>query len=419
MRLSKAAIKTSKTLGQTDSFINEFLVQAGKIKQFTAGLYALDPLMTKAKHKLDDFIRYHLDRYDCAEVSFPLLQAKKYWTNSGRWEPYLNSGNTFITKGRSFEYFLSPTAEELSTEYMNSCINSYKDLDVIIYQIGAKFRDEIRVAGGMLKTKEFSMMDAYSFDENYENMIKNYQKMYNCYMDIFNDLGLKVIPVKAINDMGGKVSDEFMIEDKTYGQDTILYSEKDNLAFNTEVLENEELKKSIEESYPGLDLSSLKELKTIELGHMFQNNTFYSTMMNGKFMAKNGKSEHYYNGCYGIGVSRLLTVLIIKSFEKYNKFVWNDKIAPFKLCLISLNDQKINEECEKIYKLFMDNGIEILYDDRPLSIGNKINDNELNGVRYNMICGKNFAETGKIELEDRTTNEKQYLTAEEIIKMFK
>ena len=78
MRLSKTPIKTSKTLGQTDSFIQEFLLQAGKIKQFTAGLYALDPLMTKAKLKLENLVRKHLDNYDCVEISLPLLQAKKY-----------------------------------------------------------------------------------------------------------------------------------------------------------------------------------------------------------------------------------------------------------------------------------------------------------------------------------------------------
>ena len=419
MRLSKTPIKTTKTIGTTDSFIQEFLLQAGEIKQFSAGLYALGPLMVKAKLKLDNLIRYHLDNYDCTEISLPLLQAKKYWTNSGRWDSYYNSGIMFTTKGKNSEYALSPTAEELSTEYMNSVINSYKDLNVIIYQIGTKFRDEIRVAGGLLRTKEFSMMDAYSFDDSYENMVKNYDKMYQCYMDIFNDLELDVIPVDAINTMGGKVSNEFMIPDDIYGQDTILYSQKDNIAVNTEILEDENLKKEFLSKYPNVKIEDLKEIKTIELGHIFQNNTFYSEMMNGKFMSKEGKTELYYNACYGIGVSRVLTVLIIKSFEKYSKFIWNDKIAPFKLALINLNDAIINEKSEEIYAELKKNNIEVLFDDRPLRLGVKINDNELNGIRYNMIVGKNYLNNSLIELEDRKTGEKEYLTLEQIIARFK
>jgi len=419
MKLSKMGIKTSKSIGSEELFITEMLLQSGQLKRISAGVFAWGTMLVKAKQKLENIIRKHLDSADCFEALFCLLQARNYWDASGRWDKYIESGSMYTTKGRTGEFALSATAEEMSMEFMRSNIQSYKDLGVTVYQIATKFRDELRAQGGLLKSREFMMMDAYSFDESKEKMVETFNKMAKAYENIFDELGLRVKAVKSVNDMGGKIAWEFMCFDEIYGQDTILYDEEHDISLNSEVLEleDEELKKEILADYVGVDFARLKKAKAIEMGHIFQNDQVYSKMMKGTFINRNGKQDYYWNGCYGIGISRAIQMLIVKSFEKYGRFVWEDCVAAYKVNIIVLDNEQIQLEGLKLYEILKNKGIECVLDDRQISIGAKLKDNELYGIRYNIILGKNYLETGKFEYLDRKTNEKREVTKDKILEM--
>lgn len=418
MKLSKMGIKTSKTRGTDEMFAHEFLLQSGQLKKFSAGVYGLGPMLLLARENIINIIRKNLNRYDCVEQILPTLQPKQLWVNSGRWQGYVDSGTMFTLKGKNGEYCMAPTAEEFSMEFINNSLKSYRDLEVNLYQFGSKYRDEIRVRGGLFRSKEFLMKDGYSFHENKENMEKEFFRMKQCYLDIYSEVGLDVVAVDAVNTMGGKVSNEFMCFTE-YGEDVVLYDKERNIAFNVEVLEDEELKKILLEKHPGLDITTLEEVKGIELGHIFQNNQFYSKSMNGKFINREGKEDYYWMGCYGIGVNRVLYMSVIKNLTEENGLVWPLNIAPYKCNIINLYDEKLNAVAEDLYNNLLKNDISVAWDDRDMTMGSKLKDNELFGLPIVIIIGKKYFENGLFEVENRITKEKSFLTAEQVIDMLK
>lgn len=418
MKLSNMGIKTSKSIGTEEAFVTELLLQSGQLKRFSTGIFGFGTLLIKSKRKLEDIIRKHLDEVGCCEISLSMLHAKKYWDASGRWQKYVDSGTMFTTKGRHSEYSLSATAEEMSCEFVRTHIKSFRDLGFCQYQIGTKFRDELRAQGGLIRSKEFHMMDAYSFDENKEKMIETYEKVKQAYHNIFKELGFDNIKnILSINDMGGKIASEFMFFDEEYGQDIIYCNDELNLYVNGEIFEtvDENLKELILGKNKNLNISCFEKRKAIEIGHIFQNEQFYSKMMNGIFTNRDGKNDYYWNGCYGIGVSRILSLLVVNSLRKYNKFIWEDNLAAFKINIIAKDETM--EEAENIYNLLKQKGIEACFDDRNMTIGEKIKDNELFGIRRTIIIANEFLKTGNYEFEDRKTNEKKLVSKDELLKL--
>ena len=409
MKLSNLGLKTSKNIGSEDNYIAELLQQSGQLKKFSAGCYGFGTILIKIKRNIDEVIRDNLDKIGCAEVQYSILQAKNYWQASGRWDKYVNSGTMFTSKGRNGEYAICATAEEFSVAMVKDYIQSYKDLGFIHYQIGTKFRDEIRCQGALIKSKEFNMMDAYSFDESKEKMIANYNKMIDVYHKIFKDLGFdNIINIISVNDMGGKIATEFMWFDEEYGQDTIYCNDELKLYVNEEVfdLEDRELKKLILGQYADIDKSQFVKRKAIEVGHIFQNDQIYSKMINGTFINREGKQDYYYNGCYGIGVSRLVAIIAANCIRKYGKLIWEDNISAFDVNIICKNEEKCLQAGQELYERLKEKGIKVCLDDRHYSIGEKLKDNELFGIRKTIIVGNYYLNNGKIEIEDRKTNEK-------------
>ena len=304
-------------------------------------------------------------------------------------------------------------------------LKSYKNLPVTFYQIGEKFRNEIRTRGYLLRGKAFPMLDAYSFDIDEEGMIKSYQNLRAAFLEIFERIGMKVIPIVADNgDMGGKKSEEFMLISEQ-GEDKILYDETTGIGLNTEVLEKENYEEYLKEEYGIEDISSFKEIRTMELGHIFQLGTRYSEMMNGKYTDKEGKEALYYMGCYGIGVSRTVAALYEQCLINDPKwgpcgFSIPETIAPFKVQIIPKmdNEEKV-EMANKIYDTLQSEGINAILDDREnLNIGAKIKDCKVLGTPYLIVLGDK-TEGENLELENTKTGEKENITLEELIKRFK
>ena len=190
---------------------HKLLVRASLVKKVSGGLYTFLPLGLKAFRKVENIIREELDRAGALEVVMPILQPAELWRQSGRWEAM--GPNMFKLKDRAEKpYALGPTAEEEVTDLVKSIVSSYRQLPVTVYQFQWKFRDEIRPRFGLMRSKEFMMKDAYSFDVSMEAADASYKAMYDAYVRIFARCGLKAYPVEAdTGDIGGKFSHEFHV----------------------------------------------------------------------------------------------------------------------------------------------------------------------------------------------------------------
>lgn len=398
----------------------DILLQSGQLVQYGTGIYAYGNIPLLIKRKIETVIQEVLNKYGLIEVLLPTLQPDVIWKNSGRWDKYVEDGTMLTVKSDKGDFCLAPTGEEAVVEFAREKLKSYKHLPVTFYQIGEKYRNEIRTRGYLLRGKSFTMMDAYSFDEDEEGLVKAYDNIKKAYIEIFNKLGLKVIPVVADNGtMGGKKSEEFMML-SPIGEDTILYDEESGIGLNTEILEREDYKEYLQKEYGITDISKLKEKRTIELGHIFQLGTRYSSMMNGTYVNKDGINMPYYMGCYGIGVSRLVAAIYEESVitdEKGMKgIVLSPNVAPYLLQIIPKveNEEKL-KEAEELYVKLTEKGINVIIDDRQnVTIGSKMKDCKVLGTPFMAVLGDKV-ETGYVEFENIKTGEKEVITIDNLI----
>lgn len=401
------------------------LLQTGQLVQYGAGLFAYNTVPLLLRRNVEKIITDTLNKYGCMEVLLPTLQPDTIWKNSGRYDHYVNSGTMLITESNKGTFCLAPTGEEAMLEFAREKLKSYKNLPVTFYQIGEKYRNEIRTRGYLLRGKSFPMMDAYSFDKNEEAMAVSYNNIRNAYLEIFEKLGLKVIPIIADNgDMGGKKSEEFMMISEQ-GEDKILYDETTGIGLNSEILEKENYAEYLASEYGIMDISNLKETKTMELGHIFQLGTRYSEMMNGKYIDQEGNEMLYFMGCYGIGVSRTVAAI----YEQYLitdpkfgpcGFALPDSIAPFKVQIVpKMENLEKYELAQKLYQKLQEENIPAILDDREnITMGAKIKDCKILGTPYLLVIGDK-TEGNLIELEYIKTGGKISLTINDLIRHFK
>ena len=215
---------------------HKLLVRAGIVKKLAGGLYTYLPLGTRSLKKVERIIREEMDRAGALEIVMPILQPAELWKQSGRWES-MGPGMFRVTDRGEHEYSLAPTAEETVTEVVRNIVSSYRQLPVTVYQIHWKFRDEIRPRFGLMRSKEFLMKDAYSFDVTMEAADRSYMAMFEAYKRIFARCGLKAYPVEAdTGDIGGKFSHEFHVLAEA-GEDGIAFCETCGYAANLEKAE--------------------------------------------------------------------------------------------------------------------------------------------------------------------------------------
>lgn len=401
------------------------LLKTGQLVQYGAGLFGYNTVPLLVRRNVEKIIVDTLNKYGCIEVLLPILQPDTIWKNSGRYDQYVNEGTMLITESNKGTFCLAPTGEEAMLEFAREKLKSYKNLPVTYYQIGEKVRNEIRTRGYLLRGKSFPMLDVYSFDVDEKAMEKSYANVRTAFLEIFEKIGMNVIPIVADNGaMGGKKSEEFMlISDQ--GEDKILYDEKTGIGLNTEILEKENYEDYLKDEYGIEDISNFKEIRTMELGHIFQLGTRYSKMMNGKYIDKEGKEALYYMGCYGIGVSRTVATLYEQCLindEKWGPcgFSLPLSIAPFKVQIVPKmdNSEKL-ELANKLYQKLQDKGIGTIIDDREtITMGAKIKDTKILGTPYLVVIGDK--QEGEIlELENVKTGEKESMTIEKIIEKFK
>ena len=236
MRLSRSFFVTLRDRpADAEVESHALLAKAGYIQKLAAGIYIYGPLMQRVLQKISQIVREEMNRAGAQEILMPAVQPKEIWVESGRWDRYVKDGILFHFQDRKdAEVCLGPTHEEVVTTFVKKTVTSYRQLPLNLYQIQTKFRDEIRPRFGLMRGREFTMKDAYSFDADAEGLDRSYQAMYDAYCRIFERCGLNYTVVEADpGAIGGSGSQEFMVNAAT-GEDAILLCEKCRYAANVE-----------------------------------------------------------------------------------------------------------------------------------------------------------------------------------------
>ncbi len=560
MRQSKILIPTKKEApSDAEALSHKMMVRAGYIYQVSAGVWSYLPLAYRVIRKVENIIRDEMDKADAVEMMMPALLPADLRKKSGRYESY--GDNLFKLKDRrDRDFILGPTHEETFTEVIRDSIKSYKKLPLVVYQLQDKFRDEDRPRYGILRGKEFEMLDGYSFSADQAGLDEAYEKQAQAYRNIFDRVGLNYKVILADSGtMGGKNSQEFSAPAKV-GEDIIAYTDGDyaanlekatskftgvqqtdapaeltkkatpgahsvdeaseslgidadqilkamlfmakmgeddyqpvmvlmrgndevNEAKVTDALDCEELTLATEEqavkylgAHPGSlgpvgvgedvkiladnyvkvlvnmacganddghhyinanidrdfrvdefgDFRNVKEGEIapdghpikftpgIEIGHIFKLGTHYSDKFGAQVLNENGRLVDVIMGCYGIGVTRLLSAVAEQNADE-NGLVWPDSIAPFDVHVIPVNAKKDDQMAmaNAIDEQLTAAGYEVLVDDRKERAGVKFADSDLIGIPIRITIGKKAAD-GIVEVKIRKTGETIEIKQEEV-----
>jgi len=385
MLWSKTFIPTLKETPQdAESISHQLLLRAGLVRMLMAGAYSYLPLGLRVLGNIENIVRQEMNSCGAVELLLPALQPLELWQRSGR-DTVIGEVMIKFTDRRGRAVCLGPTHEEVITELVKAHVSSYKQLPLVLYQIQTKFRDELRPRFGLVRACEFVMKDAYSFDQDEAGLDKNYQAMHAAYLRIFKRCGLDIVTTEADSGvMGGKVSHEFMVPAKD-GEDVVTVDGK--------------------------------KVNAIEVGHIFKLGTKYSAALGANFLDAQGQLKPVIMGCYGIGVSRLISGVIEQNNDK-DGIIWPLEIAPYKVMILVLDagDKKIMELASVVYQELEKKGIEPLLDDRDERPGVKFKDADLLGIPLQVIVGKNALKEGTLELKNRRSQQKLVKPQEEILR---
>ncbi len=355
------------------------------------------PLGYRVFTKINQIIREEMNALGAEELLFPALVHKKYWQQSDRWNLdviYKTATSVQHQASGDFEYGLGWTHEEVVAAIAGHFINSYKDLPKYVYQIQTKFRAEARAQAGLLRGREFSMKDLYSFHVDKENLDDFYKKVLIAYQKIFKKMELKTIVTEAT---GGAFTKEYTHECQVLhpaGEDTIYYCDLCHFSQNAEIF-NASRHVHCE--------AELKKSRAIEVANVFKLGTKFSEDFNLNYLDKNGQKHLVVMGSYGIGPSRILGTLVeVNNDEK--GMIWPRSVAPFDVHLLRLGDSsRVAKEAEGLYRTIGQKlNLEVLYDERSVSAGEKLNDADLLGIPWRLVVSEKTIAAKKIEIKKRS-----------------
>jgi prolyl-tRNA synthetase len=374
-----------------------------------AGVYTLLPLGLRVQNKIVRIIREEMNLLGGKEMAMASLQDPNVWQKTGRWDDEALD-IWFKTKLKSgSEVGLASTHEEPLAELMTHYVSSYKDLPVYVYQFQTKFRNELRAKSGLMRVREFLMKDLYSFNRSEEEFEEFYGRARRAYEKIFDRVGLGALTYYTFAS-GKPFTDGFSHEFQTLsdaGEDTIYLSEEKKIAVNKEVFNDKVL------DMLNLKKTDLVEKKAIEVGNIFPLGTKYSEAMGLKFTDKDGTQKPVVMGSYGIGPGRVMgTIAEVLGDDK--GIVWPDSVAPFDVHLVELD-----ADAKGVYEDLRKADIEVLYDDREISAGEKFADSDLIGVPYRVVVSAKTLEKDGIEVKRRDSKESKIMKEDEFIKMLK
>jgi len=412
MKYSKLFGKTNKTAPQdADSPNARLLIQAGFIDQLAAGIYTFLPLGLRVLNKIKDITREEIEVLGSQEVYMPALIPKANWETSGRWDVDVK----FETKGYGDKaYALGWSHEDVVTPLAKSHVLSYKDFPFSVYQIQDKYRNEPRAKSGVLRGREFSMKDLYSFHLSEEDFNDFYNKSKDVYQKIFHRCGLDVKLVKSGGGLFSKYSHEFQVFTPS-GEDIIFHCDRCDWAENKEIVEVSE-----GNICPGCNKGKVVTDKAIEVGNIFPLKTKFTEAFGFKVQGADGEMVDIIMGCYGIGMSRLMGS-IIEVHNDDKGMIWPKEIAPFQVHLVSLTSkdesetEKVLNTAEALYNDLQQAGTEVLWDDRDVRPGEKFGDADLIGIPLRLVISQKSLVDGSIEWKERHESQARLVKQENII----
>lgn len=432
MRLSRYFLPILKENPKEAEIVSHrLMLRAGMIRQQSQGIYSWLPLGKRVMDKVNRIIREEQDRSGAVELLMPTLQSAELWQESGRYDDY-GKEMLRIKDRQDRQMLYGPTNEEMITDIFRSYVKSYKNLPLNLYHIQLKFRDEVRPRFGTMRSREFLMKDAYSFDLTKEAAIHSYNKMFAAYLRTFSRLGLRAIPMRAdTGPIGGNHSHEFIILadtgesevfchksfleqgipgddtnfDDVVGLQSIFDTWTADYAATSEMHD--------EAAFNAIPEGDRLSARGIEVGHIFYFGTKYSEPMGAKVQGPDGKEHPVHMGSYGIGPTRLVPAIIEASHDE-NGIIWPASVAPFDVVIINMKagDAACDAACEKLYYALSNAGKDVLYDDTDDRAGQKFATADLIGVPMQIIVGPRSIAAGEVEVKDRKTGARENVTVE-------
>lgn len=397
MRQSHLFTKTRKEIPADETSKNaQLLLKAGYVHKEMAGVYSYLPLGIRVLSKIENIVREEMDAIGGQEITMATLHPKEPWVQTGAWD---SVDVLFKIQSRTEkEYALGQSEEEIVTPIAREYITSYKDLPKAIYQIGNKYRDELRAKSGVMRGREFRMKDMYSFHATQEDFDRYYAIAKEAYLKIFTRLGLVA---KATEASGGafttKLSYEFMVLTDA-GEDNIVYCDTCTHCANVEVSDQKE-----GETCSRCNKGTLFAAKASEVGNIFDLGQKYTKAFDFSLHTVDGEAFFPIMGCFGIGTTRVVGV-VAEALSDDRGLVWPESIAPFRVHLLALgDDEKVKTEAEALYTTLTKAGVEVLFDDRAdMSAGAKFADADLIGIPTRVVVSTRSLEAGGVEVKKRT-----------------
>ena len=428
MRLSRYFLPVLKESPKEAEIVShKLMLRAGMIKQQAAGSYSWLPLGFKVLEKVVKIVEEEQNRSGAIELLMPTLQSADLWRESGRYDAY-GEEMLRLKDRHKRDMLFGPTNEEMITDIFRTYVRSYKDLPLNLYHVQWKFRDEVRPRFGTMRSREFLMKDAYSFDLDKVGATQAFYRMFVAYLRTFYRMGLVGIPMRADSGpIGGDMSYEFHVLAETGESGVFLHADLVNkpipsidtdfrsdltpifkdwtslYAATDEMVDEAEFKAQVPAD---------KQLRArgIEVGHIFYFGTKYSEPMKTTVTGPDGKEITVHGGSYGIGPTRLVPAIIEASHDD-NGIIWPVSVAPFEVELINLKagDNDTDAACNTLYGELQTAGLDVLFDDRDQPAGAKFATADLIGIPYQLILGPRGLKDGQAEIKHRKSGERETL----------
>jgi len=435
MRLSRYFLPVLKETPREAQIVSHrLMLQAGMIRQSSAGIYSWLPLGFKVLKNIENIVHEEQVRAGHIPMLMPTLQSADLWRESGRYDDY-GEEMLRITDRHGRDMLYGPTNEEMITDIFRSYVSSYKDLPLTLYHIQWKFRDERRPRFGVMRGREFLMKDGYNFDLTKEDALHAYNRHLVSYLRTYERMGLQAIPMRADGGpIGGDYTHEFLVLAET-GESEVFYdSEITDLKFGDREIDFDDVAacQSVLEEFTSryartdethdeavwadVPEDRRRVARGIEVGQIFYFGTKYSEAMKATVQGPDGKSVPVHMGSHGIGVSRLLGAIIEASHDDKG-IIWPEGVTPFHCGIVNLRqgDAEADAACDSLYAELTKLGLEPLYDDRDERAGAKFNTMDMIGLPWRITVGPRGLKNGVVELTSRRTGKSEELPPAEAV----
>jgi len=390
----------------------QLLIRAGFIHKEMAGVYALLPLGLRVVKNIKHIVREEMDALGSQEILMTSLQRKELWEETDRWDDEKVDVWFKSRLKNNVEVGFGWSHEEPITKMLIGSIESFRDLPVCVYQFQTKLRNELRAKSGIMRGREFVMKDMYSYSRTEEDHKKFYDATIEAYNRVYARIGIGKDTFFTFASGGAftQFSHEFQTITEA-GEDIVYLHREKKMAINKEVLTNEVLEQL------HMKREELEEVKTSEVGNIFGFGGKKCEDLGLFFMDEDGQKKPVILGSYGIGITRLMGV-VVEKFADEKGLVWPEEVAPFRVHILSLDnekDEEVKQSAHTLYQELSEKGIEVLLDDRPMRAGEKFAESDFLGIPYRIVVSKRSLEQSGFELKKRSEEESQVVSKEQLI----